>query len=153
MTEVLKVVRFAGIKPDTLGSYLAGLGLLAAVSKRWPETRGSWNKGTFILAGPHLTADGIEEYLRSEWKRTGYDRWWRSSKTLSQARRDGHLDQVRLLDAHVVVRGVSGKVFNPVMGTGGNVGRRDFTKVVSECEAALAACGERVGLVNNSSGL
>src|SRR5947209_14717552 len=76
MTRPLKVLRFPGIHPDTLGHYLSGLGLLAAVGQRWPDVRGCWRDRRFVLLHESLTEPQVREYLLAEWQPTRYERWW-----------------------------------------------------------------------------
>jgi CRISPR-associated protein Csx17 len=78
----------------------------------------------------------VKQYMLAEWKPTTYERWWssaqkadtkaKSSANLWKARNDRALGEVRLLDAHVV--GMGRNCFNPLLGTGGNVGKRDLAK-------------------------
>ena len=73
MTQTLNVLSFAGIHTDSLGNYLAGLGLLAATSQKWPAVCGCWRNGRFFLLSDELTdADAIKVFLLKEWKPTSY---------------------------------------------------------------------------------
>ena len=62
MSALLTAVHCEGIRVDCLGNYLAGLGLLAAVSRRWPNVRGCWRRGHFVLVGESIEAEGLERY-------------------------------------------------------------------------------------------
>lgn len=137
MTRTLKVFSFDGIHTDSLGNYLTGLGLLAATSQRWPGIRGCWRDGRFLLLSDEVVnADAISTFLLREWKPTNYERWWatfqkadtkaKSSAKLWHERNQRSLAEVRLVDSHVV--GMGRNRFNPVFGTGGNVGKRDLSK-------------------------
>jgi CRISPR-associated protein Csx17 len=132
MSELLQVVRCSGIRADSLGEYLAGLGVLKAVSRRWPNARGCWREGCFVLAGAGLSPAAVLDFLGREWQPTKYERWWKGQKELAPVRSRASLAQVRLLDCHVVSRGAR-NVYNPVLGSGGNVGRRDFAQVAEAC--------------------
>lgn len=132
MAELLQVVRCSGIRTDSLGEYLAGLGVLAAVSQQWPNARGCWRDGGFVLSGPELSAAEVLDFLEKDWQPTKYERWWKGKKELAPVRSRAALAQVRLLDCHVVSRGER-NVYNPVLGSGGNVGRRDFAQVAEAC--------------------
>ncbi len=137
MNRTLRAFPFDGINTDSLGHYLAGLGLLAATSQLWPAIRACWRHGRFLLLSDQVAdAAEIKKYLLTEWKPTAYERWWstaqkvdtkaKSSFNLWKGRNDRSLDEVKLLDAHVV--GMGRNCFNPVLGTGGNVGKRDLAK-------------------------
>jgi CRISPR-associated protein Csx17 len=136
MSERLQVVKCEGIRPTTLGEYLSGLGLLAALSQRWPRMRGCWRDGCFVLAGEGLEAGAALEFLSGGWRPTPYERWWKGEKEIARARSKATLAQARILDCHIVSRGVK-NVYNPILGSGGNVGRRDFAQVVKECLSLL----------------
>jgi CRISPR-associated protein Csx17 len=138
MNRTLRAFPFDGINTDSLGHYLAGLGLLAATARRWPGIRACWHRGRFMLLSDQIAEIAeFRQYLLIDWRPTTYERWWRtaqkmdtktrSSTSLWKGRNDRTLSEVRLLDAHVV--GMGRNCFNPVLGTGGNVGKRDFAKV------------------------
>jgi CRISPR-associated protein Csx17 len=140
MNTLLNAVHFEGIRVDCLGNYLAGLGLLAGASRRWPNVRGCWRSGHFVLVGEAINAEAVERYLLEEWKPSAYERWWRKAqeadkktdKSIQVARsREPDVDRVRLLDSHVVGCGTR-RQFNHLAGTGGNVGRRDLEAVFGE---------------------
>ena len=59
----------------------------------------------------------------------------KSSVKLWKERNDRNLDEVKLLDAHVV--GFGRNCFNPVLGTGGNVGKRDLGKAWKDSVSLL----------------
>ena len=152
MTRTFNVIPFNGIHTDSLGHYLAGLGLLAAVSQRWPSVRGCWRDGRFLLLTEGgIDAEPIRKFLLKEWNATTYERWWsaaqkadtkaKSSVKLWQERNRRSLAEVRLLDAHVV--GFGRNRFNPVLGTGGNIGKRDLAKAWKDASKLLAKSDER----------
>lgn len=137
MKKELNIVSFIGVRPDSLGNYFVGLGLIAALSKKYPQIRGCWRNGHFVLVGDSLSEDAIKGYLLNEWQPTPYVRWWsdvqkkdtkaQTDQGLWQARsREKDSSRVRLLDAHIV--GTRRNQFNHVLGTGGNVGKRDLAK-------------------------
>ncbi|WP_321473307.1 type I-U CRISPR-associated protein Csx17 [uncultured Paludibaculum sp.] len=132
MAERLQVVPCPGVRPDSLGEYLVGLGLLAAVSRKWPCTRGCWRGGEFVLAGTGLNADEVLKFLEHEWQPTKYERWWNKTEEISSQRSWASLNRVKLLDCHMVERGKR-RVNNPVLGDAGVVGQRDFAQVASTC--------------------
>ncbi len=67
MNNKFWIMPFPGIRADSLGGYLMGLGLLSACSKRWPEIRGCWRKGRFILLHMCLKSNEIRDFLLNEW--------------------------------------------------------------------------------------
>lgn len=147
MNKQLSVLTFAGIRPDSLGSYLVGLGLLSAFAAKWPEVCGCWRNGCFVvLLEDRLTREELESYLLDEWQSTTYARWWsdkqkadtkaKTDKNLWQARSTEIVANARLLDAHIV--GIGRNQFNPVLGTGGNIGKRDLAKVYENARTLLA---------------
>lgn len=148
MTERLQVIPCEGIRPDSLGGYLAGLGLLAALTNKWRTIRGCWREGRFCLVGREISKEDVETYLLTEWQPPKYERWWREAqKRDSKAKADSSiwrarsqcpdLREVVLLDAHIV--GSGRNQFNPVLGTGGNISRRDLA---AGFQKALAKAGK-----------
>jgi len=137
VNQELNAVPFKGVRPESLGNYFVGLGLIAALSKKYPHIRGCWRNGYFVLVGDSLSDDAVKNYLLNEWHPTTYDRWWSDvQKKDTKAQTDQGLwrarstekdpNRVRLLDAHIV--GSRRNQFNHVLGTGGNVGKRDLAK-------------------------
>ena len=80
MSTPLKSVHCEGIRVDCLGNYLAGLGLLAAMSRRWPNVRGCWRHGHFVLVGESIDAQVVERFLLDDWKPSPYERWWKEAQ-------------------------------------------------------------------------
>ena len=76
MTPQLRVLRFDGLHPDTLGHYFAALGLLGAVGQQWAEVRGCWRDRRFLLLHESLTEQQVKDYLLDVWQPTRYERWW-----------------------------------------------------------------------------
>ncbi len=139
------VVHCRGIHTDSLGHYLSGIGLLAALAQEWPSVRASWRTGHLVMIGQDLTLARVKQYLLSNWKRTPYDRWWaaaqkldtnaKTSSNLWKERNGRSRTEVRLLDAHIV--GTSRNHFNPLLGTGGNIGKRNLAKLLSDADALI----------------
>lgn len=131
-TKRLKAIPLDGITADILGHYLAGLGVLFAISQKWPEIRGCWRNGRFVLLAEAFKKEDLIEYLMSEWRQTVYDRWWSKAQKnklpleIWHARNAQSATDVRPLDAHIVC--ASRIVFNPIVGAGGVWGRRDWAK-------------------------
>ena len=72
-TKLQKVptIPIPGLTLDTLGLYLAALGLLRVLSRKWPSVRGCWRDGTFHVITAEVTIDAINKYLlslqRADW--------------------------------------------------------------------------------------
>ena len=152
MSTLLKAVHCEGIRVDCLGNYLAGLGLLAAASRRWPNVRGCWRRGHFVLVGDAICADAVERFLLDEWKPSPYENWWgEAQKADTKAKSDRavqdvrasqpDLGRVRLLDSHLV--GSGRNQFNTVFGTGGNIGKRNLAKVYRDAITLIRGKGQR----------
>jgi CRISPR-associated protein Csx17 len=123
-----------------LGDYLAGVGVLLAAATVWPDVRGCWRDGAFVLLDVELDPIRVEASLL-KWRPRPYARWWASQQKFdTKAKTDGNVwagrniasdEASKLLDAHIV--GVDGRNrFNPIFGTGGNIGKRDLAAVYSE---------------------
>jgi len=133
MNQPLNVSAFHGINTDCLGHYLIGLGLLRAVSGKWPEARGCWHDGRFYLVGPLLETD-VTDFIAQTWQPTPYEKWWtpaqkadtkaKASTQLWAARSMRPLAQVRVADCTIVA--MNRNQFSPLFGTGGNVGKRNL---------------------------
>jgi CRISPR-associated protein Csx17 len=92
------------------------------------------------LAEESIDAGAVEQFLLKEWRPSPYERWWKEAqeadkktdRSIQTARaQEPDIDRVRLLDCHIVGCGTK-RQFNPLVGTGGNVGRRDLVGVFSE---------------------
>lgn len=156
MNKTQQVIRFEGIRPDSLGNYLTGLGLLSALSRNWRGVRGCWRDGCFVLIANEITPEKIEEYLLNEWGPTPYARWWRDKQKADTKKKadqniwkarstEEDISKVRLIDAHIV--GVGRNQFNPVLGTGGNIGKRDLASVF-ENASDLISRSEKVKVLD-----
>ncbi len=145
MTSVLKAVHCEGVRPDSLGDYLVGPGLLAAVTTKWPDVRSCWLGSHFVLLAAGIDREALEAYLSEDWKPTAYERWWaakqkadtkrKSDRQVWEARSTTEIGKVRILDSHIV--GVARNQFNPLFGTGGNIGKRDLAKLQKDAQALL----------------
>ncbi len=141
MTLHLRVLRFDGLHPDTLGHYFSALGLLAAIGQRWPNVRGCWRDRRFLLLHESLTEQQAKDYLLDAWQPTRYERWWgeeqkadtkaKSSSEIGRQRNLRSVQEVQVLECHIV--GLSRNQLNPVFGKGGKLGQRDFADVWSKC--------------------
>lgn len=153
----LPVLSLPGLSPDSLGNYLASLGLLRVLSRKWPSTRIAWRDEVLqVVGGPPTLDDLLDELVRvagtqgdsdvsnREW--TQYDKAWsyaqkngtkaKSGAPLALWQAEAPETQLEFFAAHAVphVR-VS---FNPLLGSGGNAGKRDFAKGWAAAVHALA---------------
>jgi CRISPR-associated protein Csx17 len=153
----LPVLSLPGLSPDSLGNYLASLGLLRVLSRRWPSIRIAWRDEVLhVVGGPSTLEELVDELVRvadtqaeadvnrREW--TQYDKAWseaqkkgtkaKSGAPLALWQAEAPEAQLPLFAAHAVPHArVS---FNPLLGSGGNAGRRDFAAGWKKAVAALA---------------
>jgi CRISPR-associated protein Csx17 len=153
----LRVLALPGLSPDSLGNYLASLGLLRVLSREWPTIRIAWRDGVLqVVGGPRTLDELVDELVRiantqlnpdgcnREW--TQYDKAWsdaqkRGTKAKSGAplalwQAEAQEEQLPFFAAHAVPHArVS---FNPLLGSGGNAGRRDFAAGWQRAVDALA---------------
>jgi len=154
----LPALALPGLSPDNLGNYLASLGLLCVLSRKWPNTRIAWRDEVLqVVGGPSTLDELLDELVRvaSERMWTRYGRDWadaqRKSSELAQKPRTKEASGVpfalwqaeaaeELLDgftAHVVAHG-TGRSMNPILGKAGKIGQRDFAKGWSRAVDLLA---------------
>jgi CRISPR-associated protein Csx17 len=148
---VLPVVAVPGLRLDSLGNYLASLGLLRVlVRSGWPSVRAAWNNGTFqIVGGPKCLDNILEEVCKiaTSWAWTPYERSWSEAQKQSTKKKSGALlalwqasapeQDLEFLCAHAVP--AARVSFNPLLGSGGNAGKRDFSDGWSRAVQALAS--------------
>ena len=138
-TTVLSTIPLPGLRPEVLGNYLASLGLLRLLAGSWPAVCIAWRDGILrVVGGPASLGKLLEALLAIAERRgwTPYNRGWSEEQKKSTKEKTGRplaLWQaeaeegvLELFAAHVVPH--SRVAFNPVLGTGGNTGRRDFSK-------------------------
>lgn len=152
------VLALPGLSPDSLGNYLASLGLLRVLSRRWPTTRIAWRDEVLQVVGGPATLDEIlDEMVRiadtqvdsnvstREW--TQYDKAWSDDQEKGKKAKSGtplalwqakaQEGQLPFFAAHAVPHArVS---FNPLLGSGGKAARRDFAAGWKKAVDALAA--------------
>jgi CRISPR-associated protein Csx17 len=153
----LPVLALPGLSPDSLGNYLASLGLLRVLSRKWPSTRIAWRDEVLqVVGGPTTLDELLEELVRiantqvesevSEREWTQYDKAWsdaqkkgtkaKSGAPLALWQAEAQEAQLPFFAAHAVPHArVS---FNPLLGSGGNAGRRDFAAGWQKAVDALA---------------
>jgi len=151
----LPTLALPGLSPDSLGNYLASLGLLRVLSRKWPSTRIAWLNGVLrVVGGPPTLDELLNELVRiadsRDWTR--YNKkdekkkeWSDAQKESTKAKSGTPLalwqakapeSQLQLFAAHAVPHArVS---FNPLLGSGGNAGRRDFAAGWKKAVEALA---------------
>lgn len=151
MTEVrLASIALPGLSPDSLGNYLASLGLLRISTRKWPGTRIAWRDEVLqVVGGPTTLDELIDELVRVATNRawTPYGREWKDAQAASSKRAQNQNPKVKatsgvpfslwqaqteeqFLDgfaAHVVPHG-AGRSMNPILGKAGKIGQRDFAK-------------------------
>lgn len=148
----LPVLRLDGMHLDTLGHYFAALGLLRLSARQWPSVKGCWRDGVFCLVGGPVDLSELEAFLLdigSNNKWTQYTQGWSDEqkkdtkeKTATNVSvwRGAHAsetDSVYVLSHLALATRLS---FNPVFGTGGNAGKRNFAKGWQKaCNAVKAA--------------
>ena len=148
----LPVVVLPGLQCDSLGRYLAALGVFRALADRWPAVRAAWNEGLFsIVGGPenmNVLVEALDEVAeRGNW--VSYARDWygpqkESTKTHSATPLANWLSKAAESDleiavAHIVPSDV-GLSFNALLGTGGNAGKRSFSIGWRLAVRALTSC-------------
>ena len=136
----LAVVAFNGLNADSLGAYLASLGLFSLATRQWPYVRAVWRNARFCLVGGPDAPEPIIAFVsgvgeRNAWTR--YHRPWNKAKeadvkkkaSAKTARWRALEAEERSLPAFGAHLALDGRVrMNPLLGTGGNAGRRDFAK-------------------------
>lgn len=142
MTQKLHAFTLDGINVDSLGHYLVGLGVLSAAAQRWPTIRACWHQGRFkLLSDEAADLDEVTKFLLTEWKPTSYERWWYKAQltkvpdNIWKIRNERCVTEIRQLDSHIVP--MTRNCFNPIFGTGGNIGRRNLVKVWNDAAKLL----------------
>lgn len=145
----LRVLALPGLSPDSLGSYLASLGLLRVLSRKWPSTRIAWRDEVLQVVGGPVTLDELlDEFVRVASKRewTTYDRRWNDAQKRGTKAQSGtplalwqasaEERELEMFAAHAVPHArVS---FNPLLGSGGNAGKRAFSNGWKKALKALS---------------
>ena len=136
----LRVVPLNGLRVDSMGAYLASLGLFSVTTRKWPRIRACWRDACFCLVGGPASLDDVIELVgevgeNNTW--TDYSRPWDPDKKSDVKKKTSvrtavwraqKADEAELLSfgAHLAL---DGRIrMNPLLGTGGNAGRRDFQK-------------------------
>ncbi|MBI4515973.1 MAG: type I-U CRISPR-associated protein Csx17 [Deltaproteobacteria bacterium] len=144
----LVAVNLPGLRPTSLGNYLASLGLLRVVARCWPRARLAWRDDIPCLVGGAETLDELGNHLLKiacEGSWTAYELSWQEEQkksTKAKSRRPVALwrsaaneDSLHRLDAHIVA--ATRLFFNPLLGSGGNAGKRKFADGWEKAKSAL----------------
>lgn len=147
----LSVIKLPGLHLDTLGHYFAALGLLRLAAREWPTVKGSWRDGVFCLVGGPQSFDELESFvlgIGADNKWTQYEQGWsdeqkkdtkdKTARNLAiwKANKTDETDAVFVLSHIATADRLS---FNPVFGTGGNAGKRNFSKGWEKARDAVKA--------------
>lgn len=145
----IPVLALAGLSPYSLGNYLASLGLLRVLARKWPSTRIAWRDEVLHVVGGAPTLDALlDEFVRvataREW--TQYDKAWsdaqkkgtkiKSGEPLALWQAQADEQHLKLFAAHAVPH--ARVTFSPLLGSGGNAGKRDFAAGWKQAVDALA---------------
>ncbi len=147
--RALNVLPLSGLHLDSLGLCLSALGLLSICSRHWPSVKGGWRGGVFYLAGGPATEDELIHFVagigeRGEWSqyRKGWDKHQKAdTKAKSGANialwraREAEEESLTLLQSHISP--AARLSFNPLFGTGGNAGKRDFANGWAKATGAI----------------
>lgn len=145
----LAVLPLPGLHLDSLGLCLSALGLLSLCSQHWPSVRGGWRGGVFYLAGGPVSEDELIQFVagigeRGEWRL--YSKGWdKHQKADTKAKsgvntalwraREADEDTLSRLQSHISP--AARLSFNPLFGTGGNAGKRDFATGWAKATGAI----------------
>jgi CRISPR-associated protein Csx17 len=145
----LRAIPISGLSPDSLGNYLASLGLLRLLSRKWPSVRVAWHDDILdVLGGPPALGDLLDELILVATNRswTAYERGWAAAQKKSTKAESGQAlalwqasaeeAELEMLASHAVP--ASRVSFNPLLGTGGNAGKRVFSEGWKQAVEALA---------------
>lgn len=150
-TTALSTIPLAGLHLDTLGHYFAALGLLRLTARQWPSVKGCWRDGVFHLIGGPKDFPELESFLldiggNNKW--TPYTQGWageqkkdtknKTATNVSLWRSDqtSEAESVFTLSHLATAERLS---FNPVFGTGGNAGKRNFSSGWQKARDAVKA--------------
>jgi CRISPR-associated protein Csx17 len=147
--QSLPVTRLPGLRVEVLGNYLASLGLLRLLARKWPSVRIAWRDGVLHVVGGPADLDNLLDALvdiarNCAW--TPYNRGWSNDQKRSTKEKTGRPlvlwqanaeeTELELFCAHAVPR--ERVEFNPLLGTGGNAGQREFANGWSRVVKQLA---------------
>jgi CRISPR-associated protein Csx17 len=134
----LTVLPLPGLHLDCLGLCLSALGLLSLCSRRWASVRGGWRGAVFYVAGGPATESELIQYVAdvgesARWSayQNGWDKHQKAdtkakgaANTARWRAREADEKVLPLFQSHIAP--AARLSFNPLFGTGGNAGKRDF---------------------------
>lgn len=146
--NILPAVALPGLALHSLGNYLASLGLLRALCRAWPTVRAAWRDDVFHIVGGPADFDALIDAMLTIADTSGwstYRRGWADAQKASTAAKCGAKlaqwqasadeDELELFAAHAAP---AARVdFNPLLGSGGNAGKRSFAQGRMAAIAAL----------------
>jgi len=137
------IVPLTGIRVDSLGGYLSALGILRAATgrKEWEDIRGSWRDGHFVLQSRASTfaKESLRDWVLRDWKPRPFEKWWGEAQAASKQdpnavpRTRAWESDDRIEELDIVMVQSRRRVFNDLLGTGGNVGKRNLPSVWKTC--------------------
>ena len=79
----LPAIPLPGLRQDSLGNYLASIGLLRVLARRWPEVRIAWkDEVLYVVAGPESLDAILDELVtvatNKRW--TSYELGWKRAQ-------------------------------------------------------------------------
>jgi CRISPR-associated protein Csx17 len=135
--QPLPVIPLPGLRLEVLGNYLASLGLLRVLARKWPSVRIAWRDEVLQVVGGPKDLDELLDALvaiaaNREW--TPYQRSWyneqkeakKTGRPLALWQAEADENTLELFAAHVVP--LDRVAFNPLLGWGGYAGQRVFAK-------------------------
>ena len=145
----LAVLPLPGLHLDSLGLGLTALGLLSLCTRRWSSVRGGWRGSVFYLAGGPATEDDLLNYIagigeRGEW--SSYQKHWDKHQQADTDNQSGSItakwraleaDEALLATFQAHISTGDRLSFNPLFGTGGNAGRRNFPEGWRKATSAI----------------
>ncbi|MGH8503634.1 MAG: hypothetical protein ACREVE_14400 [Gammaproteobacteria bacterium] len=144
----LAALPLPGLRPTSLGNYLATLGVLRLTHRRWPGVRLAWRDDIPHLVGGPEKLDALVGFLidvARDGRWTPYELSWQTEQKKATKMKRGEPvalwratadeDVLRQLDAHIIA--AARLFFNPLLGSGGNAGKRKFTDGWRKAKEAL----------------
>lgn len=136
--STLLAIPVPGLRPTSLGAYLAALGLMKVLARSWPDVRAAWRDDVLYVIGGPADRDRLVDSLitvadQASW--TPYERGWADAQKASTKAKSGaqlalwqaevREAELELFAAHATP--ASRVYFNPLLGSGGNAGKRAFS--------------------------
>ena len=161
----LPALAIPGLPPDNPGDYLASLGLLRSLARKWPSVRIAWREDILhVVGGPIDMDELLDAFADIAAKRawTPYERGWAEDQKRSTRAKSGaplamwqaaaNENVLELFNAHAVP--AARVSFNPLLGSGGNAGKRAFSdgwKKATDALAPIASATPKKGKETNAN--